>query len=381
LKRIHEVKQIVKQVLAETIEEKGSLRTVTMPKSERRIRTLDDLIEYCEIDTSIWEVDHWTCNKWESPAKDSNSDIQIAPLFQVKAYLKKKIEVCNARAEIESMLEEAKKSMPRYPAYIPNINNKQHMLEISIPDLHMGKFAWAAECGVGQSYDLKIAEERFWKATEDFIHKASVYDLECIHLCIGNDLLHIDNRAGLTTGGTQMDFDSRYQKIYTKTREMLVAQIERLMEIAPIRVIQVVGNHDTNSVFTLGEALQCWFHSADNVEIMNGPQFRKVVKWGSNMLGYTHGNEEKIDRLPQIFAAEFPEMWGATKFRECKIGHFHGLGVKDFHGFTVRWLRSLCSTDAWHSKSGFVGNVQGAESFVWDRDNGMIAQHYYNIER
>lgn len=55
-----------------------------------RIRTLEQLLEACEVDLSVWQVDHWIANKWEVGAKDKETgEIVVSPLWQVKAWLRR----------------------------------------------------------------------------------------------------------------------------------------------------------------------------------------------------------------------------------------------------------------------------------------------------
>lgn len=55
-----------------------------------RIVTLDQLLTYCKVDLSVWAVEHHTVNKWEIGAKTDEGEIVVEPLFQVKAYLKRR---------------------------------------------------------------------------------------------------------------------------------------------------------------------------------------------------------------------------------------------------------------------------------------------------
>lgn len=54
-----------------------------------RIQTLEQLIEECEINLSEWDIDRYVINKWEVWTKVDNKII-TEPLYQVKAWLKKK---------------------------------------------------------------------------------------------------------------------------------------------------------------------------------------------------------------------------------------------------------------------------------------------------
>ena len=55
-----------------------------------RIQTLDQLLFACQVDLSVWMVDHWIANKWEVGAKDPETgEILVSPLWQIKAWLKR----------------------------------------------------------------------------------------------------------------------------------------------------------------------------------------------------------------------------------------------------------------------------------------------------
>lgn len=62
----------------------------TASSKSRRIQTLDQLLEACQVDLSVWTVDHWIANKWEVGAKDPDTgEILVSPLWQIKAWLKR----------------------------------------------------------------------------------------------------------------------------------------------------------------------------------------------------------------------------------------------------------------------------------------------------
>ena len=74
--------------LTESREVTNDKCVISLPRT--RIHTLEELLKYCEVDTEMWQVDRFICNKWEVGAKDVNDVVQVTPLFQVKAFLSKK---------------------------------------------------------------------------------------------------------------------------------------------------------------------------------------------------------------------------------------------------------------------------------------------------
>lgn len=348
-----------------------------------RIRTLDELLAAAAVDLTVWEVERFVVNKWESAARLGAGDdarIETAPLYQVKAWLRR-----NRKAERlvdvgERILADIAAHAPTYPAYAPAIvRGERYMTEWSAPDLHLGKLAWAPEAG--EDWDMRIARETYLAALEDAIQKASGFPTEKWLVPIGNDFFQYDNLDKTTTAGTPQDTDSRYAKMFQVGEQLLVAALDRLAVIAPVHGIVVPGNHDRQTALTLGRVLSAWYRNTDRVTIDCSPTLRKYVRYGSNLLGFTHGSEEKPADLPLIMATEAPRDWSETTHREWHIGHTHRsketryTAGESFKGVRVRILPALCAADAWHASKGYVGEARAAETYLWSHDGGY-AGHF-----
>jgi len=177
-----------------------------------------------------------------------------------------------------------------------------------------------------------------------------------------------------------LDTDSRYYKAFCAGRHLLIDAIDRLVQIAPVNVLIVQGNHDTMSAWHMGDSLECYYHGDSNVYVDNDPRNRKYIQHGEVGLMFTHGDKTKSERLPLLFATERPGIFGTTRFREIHTGHLHKTKVDEYNGVRVRISPALCSEDAWHSENGFVGNVRSAETHVWSRTAGLVASAFYNVE-
>ena len=355
-------------------------RAELLATTSEPIKTLADLIRVCEIDTTEWEIVSWKANKWESAAKDAHTQKLVTrPMFQVTATMKRKVVVMAARREIEAMIAEAKRRIGPQRPVKRIVPAGDHLLEISIPDLHIGKLAWHQET-LGADYDHKIAIQLYRDALDTLIARTAAFRFSRIVLPIGNDFFHSDTKAGTTTGGTPLDTDSRFQKTYVAGRKLMVDAIDRLRQIAPVTVAMVPGNHDTLTTFTLGDSLECWYHATKDVVIDNAPTPRKYLQHGKVMLLWTHGDKGKKDNYPLLMATERPEMFGATKYRECHTGHLHQLQVKEIMGVRTRILSALCPADAWHSEYHFVGNQRAAEAFVWNPSEGLVSVATYTVQ-
>lgn len=361
---------------ADHISETDTTKEMSLVVGEQ-VRTLADLIRVCEIDITTWEIERWVANKWEMGYKDKKQVAHTTPLFQIKVWLKKRVALVAARDEITALIKDAKKAILRTPTHIRSINTG-YLLEIAIPDLHIGKLAWGHETG-GAHYDVKIAEQLFEDALETLIARSTSYTFEQVLFPIGNDLLNADNMAGTTTAGTAQDTDARFQKTFLTARKMVTRAIERLRLVAPVSVLMVPGNHDQLSVWNLGDSLDCYFNKYTDVFIDNAPTFRKYFQFGKVMLLLTHGDKGKKLDYPSVMAAEQPVMWGETVHREAHTGHLHQTRTEEKHGTKMRISPALCPPDAWHSHNQYVGQQRGAEAFIFHREQGLISQVFYTV--
>jgi hypothetical protein len=364
------------KVESETHEVDGDTWSVSMDAT--RIKSLEQLVEHCSVDLNLWEVDRFVCNKWEVGAKNDAGRIAVEPLFQVKAWFKKRPGMAFATEEIESLKADAKRHAPKYKAIVYKNTPTGNIAEIAIPDIHIGKLAWGRET-MDEDYDTRKAIALFREAMLGLMSRVSFLSLDRIVLVIGNDLVQIDNRNGTTTAGTVVDRDSRYHKIYKKVRQMLVEEIDKLRMIAPVLVVVVPGNHDNQTAFTLGDSLECWFHNCSEVEIQNEPTPRKYYQHGKVMIMWCHGDKAKRADYPLLMATEKPAMFGVTVYRECHTGHLHTTRTDEKLGVRVRIIPSLCPADYWHAENGFTGNIKAAEIYVWNEEEGLVNQGFFNI--
>ena len=342
-----------------------------------QVHNLDDLIRACKIDTNIWEIRTWTISA-SSTGKGQ----------RVSASLRRRQPLAAARQEIEELKRLAKEGLPRLRTTGTSGCKSCAsglMLEINIPDLHVGKLAWSFESG-WPDYDGDIAVALFEDALATLLERTVSYKFEQIILPLGNDILHSDTKFGTTTSGTQLDTDSRYQKNFARVRNLAVRAAERLRDIAPTTVIMVPGNHDTLSVWHLGDSLECFYHDTPRITIDNSPCLRKYHQFGKVMLLFAHGDKGKLQDYPLLMATEKSSTFGATTHREAHVGHLHKtkvittLSVQEHHGVRVRIIPSLCAPDAWHSEHAFVANQRSAEAFIWHKDEGLIGTAIYNVK-
>ncbi len=350
------------------------------------IYTVEQLLEKAKIDLTIWKKDRGVVNNWMVTMMDKKSGVPIqAQNFQVKVWLSR-IRSVEEQQAWNDFLEGIRNAAPdlSYLVKPATKQGKKYLLEVSIPDLHIGKLAWEDESG--ENYDTKIAIKRYNECVDKLLSHVAYYkdEIEEILLPVGNDMINIDNMANKTTAGTDQRVDSRWQQMFLKARDLMIENINKLSAIAPVRVLMVSGNHDYQTVYYLGCVLDAYYSRSSIVTIDNSAEQRKYHEYGVNMIGFTHGNEEKHQELGLLMATQKPEMWARTKCRQMHLGHFHSrkttkyLDVQEFQGFTVRILPSLSGTDDWHNRKGYMSMKAGV-AFLYEKSNGLVAEFTHNI--
>lgn len=256
----------------------------------------------------------------------------------------------------------------------------ENILEISIPDLHYGMDVWAPKGGFG-SYSMDIAEKMFMGAIEKLLKLAKTYKYEYILFPIGNDYLHVDNRHHTTTAGTPQMESGEWHKVFTRGRDLLIAGIDRLKQAAPVKVLSIPGNHDTDSMLHMAMIMEAYYHKDPNVEVIADPSPIKYHEYGKNLLGFEHGRNIPATRLAGMMAEDQPQAWARTQFREWHLGDQHRKGGAWFQEQTVgiEYIPSLCNINAWHRDHGYTWR-RAAMAYVWNKHSGPVSRLQVNVD-
>ena len=262
---------------------------------------------------------------------------------------------------------------------LPATQTGTMMAEVNIADLHLGKLCWRGD--TGNNFDYKIARDVFQQLISDIYNRLKDLPLEYILFPIGNDFFNSDNPEKTTTAGTPQDTDVRWQKLQEVGEEILIAGIDVLKKLAPVKATYVPANHDEVTAFSVSRTLRAWFRNDERVEIDTTPMARKYTNYGNTLICFTHGDKEngkkgdyyKPSTLAALPSIEARELWGQTQYCEVHAAHLHGEhAINEMNGVIVRRVSSPTATDTWHYRSGFVGNVRKAQTFLYDKEYGLV---------
>lgn len=351
------------------------------------VRTVEDALRKGNVDTDIYEVKDFVLNSWEVGAKGPNKKICVTPLWQVKVWIGRKRGW--SPVEFRKMLvEDIAKLAPRRPRVTRVANTHEPLLGVlGLFDAHFGKLSWEPESG--ENYDLKICRDRYLAAGRELLSRAKWEEVDRLLYIVGNDFFHTDQgKTGATNSGTPQDCDGRWQKAFRIGKDCCIELIDEASQFCPVDVIAVSGNHDTEKCFCLGELLDAYYRRDQNVNVQNDPSLTSYYRYGTNLLGFTHGtnltSDKKRAQMPNTMADSRPRDWAETTCREWLIGHFHHehetvwryRTADSCRQVVLRILPSLSGTDAWHAEQNYK-SVLAAELHLYHHDNGRFGYYVH----
>lgn len=271
-----------------------------------------------------------------------------------------------------NFIEESKNYAFNYPIFKREKIEDSHCLVFDAADIHIGKICSSFE--TGETYNSQVAVKRVREGLEGILNKSNGWNIDKVIFIAGNDILHVDNAVGTTTSGTGQDTDQMWYDNYNMAKKLLVEIIEKLLTIANVEVVYNPSNHDFTHGFMLLDSISSWFHNCSQVTFDNDMSHRKYTTYGSNLIGSTHMDGAKIDKLHGLMAEEASEHWHGCKHRYIYGHHIHHKTSKDVFSVCIETLRSPSGTDSWHHVKGFQHSPKAIEGFIHHKEHGQVAK-------
>lgn len=269
----------------------------------------------------------------------------------------------------EDLIEDIKLWAKRPLPERVNINSSKesYMIEISMPDFHIGRMT------------IEEAKELYIQAFREILIKAlKAYTPDEIVLVVGNDLFNSDNDKYTTTKGTQQFDRNNWYETFRAGWQIIAESVEIASSICPVKVVCVTGNHDKVRVTYMSDVLFALFSDNPLVTVDNSFDDFKFHQYGNSLIMYEHG-ELKPHQYPLIMATKEPIKWSQSKFREVHTGHFHKERLFEENGVKVRFLPSLAIESDWEKAQGY-SHLRQAQSLVWSKTQGLEAIFHWNYD-
>lgn len=257
---------------------------------------------------------------------------------------------------------------------------------LNLYDAHLDKLTLLSETSQESSLEGNIAS--FESAFDEMLTSARTYCPEYIIIPVGNDFFNNNGTSGATKKGTPQDNLVKHQDAFIEGFKAIRRCIDKAAQCSKVIVMTIKGNHDEDPTFYLGEILNAIYENNPNILIDCSRHQRKYFRYGANLLGFAHGDKEcrNISNLPLMMAEEKKEDWATTKYREWFLGDRHHkfeykfMRTKDFIGATVRFLRSVGTSDKWHYDHGYLGIPRTGEVYIYDKLKGPRANYLIHLE-
>jgi hypothetical protein len=246
-----------------------------------------------------------------------------------------------------------------------------------ITDYHLGMLAWSEE--TGEDWDIKIAEDLLIKWFQQAILMAP--NAETAIFAQLSDFLHFDGMEAVTPASKHLlDADTRFAKLVRVAIRVLRQVIAMLlMKHAKVHIIMADANHDPVSQIWLREMLAVLYEQEPRITVDTSPNPYNVFEFGNVMLGFHHGHKRKPANVSEVFAAQFREIYGRTKYTYIHTGHMHHLEVKENPMMIVEQHRTLSPADAYAARGGWLSG-RDASVIVYHREYGEVSRFTINSD-
>ena len=336
--------------------QKGTGEIVVNTKEE--IKSLEDLIEKCKIDTDKWEITKYVQNYWGNVEH---------PYYQVKAWLGKKKNEQVFQDSFISFLETYQPVSPEIIGPRFELSKANACLVINKQDSHLNKL------DIEGNNDILERFATYIQKVETILNQAILSNnVTEIKYIIGSDEFNSEF-TNTTTKGTPQQNILSYHTAFQAICDHEVNVINLLLQRGgDVEVIFVAGNHDEFVGWHLASWLEIYFRNENRVSFDISPRYRKYVSYGSSAMMFNHGDALKPAKLAGLFPMEYKEAWSDHDNFYIFTGDKHHEVSLDFNGIKFFQLPAFSTAKSgWDDKNGYTiakGEVTG---FLIDFDYGI----------
>ena len=335
---------------------KGTGEIVINTKDE--IKSLDELIIKCKIDTDKWEITKYVQNYW------GNGE---TPHWQVKAWLGKKsteqvfqdafVDFLDSYKPVSQDVMSPKWEGNKFPAML--IINKQ--------DSHLNKY------DIDGNNDVTDRLANIMYKVEMIANQAQLSNnLDQITYIIGSDEFNSEF-TGTTTKGTPQTNTHTYQTSFEYICGHEVLMITMLLQYAEnVNVVYVAGNHDEYVGWHMVNWLRTYFRNIERVTFDCSPKYRKYISYGGSALMFNHGDAIKPAKLAALFPIEYREGWSFHNNFYIFTGDKHHEVSHDFNGIKFYQIPAFSNAKSlWDDKNGHTMSKAEVTGFLIEQGSGM----------
>jgi hypothetical protein len=294
-------------------------------------------------------------------------------------WVKTRLDDDKMQAIMLETVEALKEDIPRVSMTQPPPLGNDNLLNCYvITDYHMGMLAWHEETG-GDDWDLKIAEELIIKWFAQAIYQSPNADQAVFAQM--SDFLHFDGMDAVTPASKHLlDVDSRFSKLVRSSIRVLRTIIDMLLQKHQnLHIIMADANHDPVSQIWLREWFAVMYENEPRVSVDRSPNPYNAFEFGKTALFFHHGHKRKVANVSEVFAGQFREIFGRTKYAYGHTGHLHHTEVKENGLMIIEQHRTLAPADAYSARGGWLSG-RDAKVITYDKRFGEVSRLTINSD-
>jgi len=323
-------------------------------KSDEQIKSLEELIEKCKIDTKVWNIDRYVQNIW-------------AGNWQVKAWLTRKTQGENFQKNFVEFLKSYTPKVFQQPAPAISHSLPRGCLVINKQDQHINKYDILGGNSIGKRFNAI-----YDKVRKILTQGTTSNKLDKIYYIIGSDQFNSE-WTGTTTRGTKMENLSTYHQTFESICNHEINMINLLLAYSSdVEILYVSGNHDEYAGWHLITWLKAYYNGATDITFDTSPRYRKYARYGKNALMFNHGDAIKPPKLANMFPIEFKHEWSSCDNYYIFTGDKHHEITMDFNGIMFYQLPALSKAKSfWDDKQGHTCTKAELQAFLIDENDGI----------
>lgn len=273
------------------------------------------------------------------------------------------------RAVLDGMREDIPKH-PAIPGPLTPTNAKLCNCYV-ITDYHLSMLSHSEETGA--DWDLKIASKTLLKWFAQAIAQSPNSEIGVFAQL--SDLLHADGIEPLTPASKHvLDVDTRFYKVVRTVISLLRQIIAMLLaKHKRVHIVMADANHDPVSQIWLREWLSVLYENEPRITVDCNPSPYNAFEFGKVALFFHHGHKRKVTNVAEVFAAQFREVFGRTKYAYAHTGHLHSIDVKENNLMIVEQHRTLAAPDAYAARGGWLSGRE-AQVITYHSEYGEVSR-------
>jgi len=327
--------------------------------SKEEIKTLDELIRKCKIDTEKWEITKYVQNYWGN---------ESTPHWQVKAWMSKKTTEKEFQDSFVNFLKDYTPTHPKTNTFKRSDEDKPSAcLVINKQDSHLNKLDINGENDIIDRFDNILHK------VEIIVNQASLSNhIDDIYYIIGSDEFNSEF-TGTTTKGTPqqniLSYHESFEEICNHEIDMITLLLNKTYNL---NIIYVAGNHDEFIGWHLITWLTAYFKNNDRVSFDCSPKYRKYVTFGDTAMMFNHGDAIKPAKLAALFPMEYKDRWSEHSNFYIFTGDKHHELSHDFNGIKFYQIPAFSNAkSSWDDKNGYTTSRAEVTGFLIEEFNGM----------